>query len=203
MPAKPSTTRACPKNIGNGQTRPNNHLLRVSKKLVSLYITFNFFIFFISLHLPCGSFFTLVDVNGQQKWAKFLAKVENDWYSESVAGRDRSEYVPYAFVAMSGDVTQVKLELTNAMLCDWQVNLVLKRQPKAGGDKSCPYYNPSTQNKMLRTFYAHMKKEHGWQYTENSFKGWKGCVDGVLAEIYAQWLEKYVSSSMKNQSSIL
>ena len=45
---------------------------------------------------------------------------------------------------------------------------------------------------MLWTFYAHMKKEHGWRYTKNDFKGWEGCVDGVLAEICVQWLEKYI-----------
>ena len=47
------------------------------------------------------------------------------------------------------------------------------------------------------------KKEHGWQYTKNHFKGWKGCVDGVLAEIYTQQLEKYVSEWLKIESSIL
>ena len=75
----------------------------------------------------------------------------------------------------------------NAMLCDWQVDLVMKKQPKAAGTKTCPYYSPSSKNKMLLTFYAHMKREYDWRYTKNNFKGWrKGCVDGLLAEIYDQ-----------------
>ena len=101
--------------------------------------------------------------------------------------------MPLAFVVGAGEITMVKRELVNAMLCDWQVDLKMKRPPKEGGDKTCPYYSPGTQNKMLRTFYAHMKREHEWKFTEKDFKGWTGCVDGVLSEIYKQQLEKYVS----------
>ena len=42
--------------------------------------------------------------------------------------------------------------------------------------------------------YSHMKKNHGWLYGEKDFKNWKGCLDGVLAERYAQRHKEYVSS---------
>ena len=141
-----------------------------------------------------------VNANSKQKWEKFLAKVLNEHKSESRAGAERSKYVPLAFVAGSGTKTKVKIELVNTILRDWQVDLVMKRKPKPGEEKTCPYYSPSTQNKMLWTFYAHMNKEHDWDYTENDFKGWKGCVDRVLAE---QRFEKYVSGILLNEISIL
>ena len=137
-----------------------------------------------------------VDFNGEQKWASLLVKVPNERRTATRAGQERSEEVPWAFVVVAGEITQEKLELTNAMLCDWQVDLTMKKKPKAGGTKTCPYYSPSSQNKMLRTFYAHMKREYDWRYIKNNFKGWKGCVDGVLAEIYDQRLKQYVSESI-------
>lgn len=39
--------------------------------------------------------------------------------------------------------------------------------------------------------YSHMKKNHGWLYGEKDFKNWKGCLDGVLAERYAQRHKEY------------
>ena len=48
---------------------------------------------------------------------------------------------------------------------------------------------------MLQTFYACMKREYDWRYTKNNFKGQKGCVDGVLTEIYDQRLKQYASQS--------
>ena len=111
----------------------------------------------------------------------------------SRVGSERAEFVPLAFVAGSGEITQPKLELVNSMLCDWQVDLQLKRKPKAGGKKECPFYSPSTQNQLLRTFYSHMGEHHGWRFSENNFKGWKGCVNGLLVQLYAQRLKLYVS----------
>ena len=159
--------------------------------------TFFAFLYFVVI-CSCNStlYFAVVitvDVNGKMKWEKLLKEVPNPNRTCSRVGSERSDYVPLAYVAGSGPITQVKLELVNAMLCDWQVDLVMKKKPKEGSDRSCPYYSPSTQNQMLRTFYAHMAKHHGWKYTESNFKGWKGCVDGVLGEIYAQRLKVYVS----------
>ena len=47
------------------------------------------------------------------------------------------------------------------------------------------------QNMNLRTFYAHMRKNHGWNFFESDFKNWKGCLDGVLTERYAQRLKPF------------
>ena len=126
---------------------------------MSLNITFNIFLslLFSSSHLVFFCALT-INANSQQKWAKFFVKVLNDRKNSSRAGVDRSKHVLLVFVAGSGDMTQIKLELVNAMLCDWQVDLVMKRKPKPSGEKTCPYYSLCTQNKMLWTFYAHMKK---------------------------------------------
>ena len=169
-------------------------LTKVGKYTVSFLILF-LSILFSSAHANVF-FFTVqksVDVNGEQKWSSLLVEVPNPNKTFSRVGSDRAEFVPLAFVAGSGEITQPKLELVNSMLCDWQVDLQLKRKPKAGGKKECPFYSPSTQNQLLRTFYSHMGKHHGWRFTENNFKGWKGCVDGLLAELYAQRLKLYVS----------
>ena len=57
----------------------------------------------------------------------------------------------------------------------------------------CPFYQPSTQNVELRTFFAHMARTHNWQFNENDLKGFTGSLDAVIAELYDQRLKKYVS----------
>ena len=109
----------------------------------------------------------------------------------SRVGMHRSDTVPKAFVVVAGQKTQKKLELCNAMLCDWQLDLQMAKKPSKG--KICPYYAPATQNKDLRVFYSHMRKNHSWLFTEHDFKNWKGCLDGLLTERYAQRLGEYVS----------
>ena len=101
-----------------------------------------------------------------------------------------SSVVPFAFVAVSGFPSRKKLMLANAMLIDWQINLRKKTTKK---DEVCPFYQPSTQNVEMRTFFAHMAKMHDWQFSESELKGYKGSLTGVIQEIYAQRLEKYVS----------
>ena len=79
-----------------------------------------------------------INANSQQKWAKFFVKVLNDRKNSSRAGVDRSKHVLLVFVPGSGDMTQIKLELVNVMLCDWQMDLVMKRKPKPSGEKLAP-----------------------------------------------------------------
>ena len=129
------------------------------------------------------------DKDGNQKWASLLVEVANPNKTSSRVGSERSEMVPKAFVVLAGVKTQKKVELANAMLCDWQLDLKMKKLPK--GKKECPFYAPVTQNMNLRTFYAHMRKNHGWNYYESDFKSWKGCLDGVLSERYAQRLKAF------------
>ena len=135
-----------------------------------------------------------MDKDGNQKWGSLLVEIPNPNKTYSRAGMGRKELVPKAFVIVSGQKTREKIELCNAMLCDWQVELKIVKKPKKG--KTCPYYALETQNTNIRAFYSHMRKEYGWDFTEHNFKGWKGCLDGVLEEVYGQRLKEYVSTRL-------
>ena len=94
-------------------------------------------------------------------------------------------------MACAGPFKHDKLELTNALLIDWQVDLKMEKKPSNEDD--CPFYQPSSQNVGFRTFLAHMKKTHGWIWENKNFTKWDGCLNGVLKELYSQRYAKYVS----------
>ena len=83
------------------------------------------------------------------------------------------------------------------MLCDWMIGLEKTRAPK--GNKKCKYYAPGSQNVTLRTFFAHMKKEHEWEWQLGDFKNWPGCLDKMLKVVYNQRLNEYVSTYIQYQ----
>ena len=76
--------------------------------------------------------------DGNQKWASLLVEVPNPNKTNSRVGSEHSEMVPKVFVVLAGGKSQKKIELVNAMLCDWQVDLKKKKTPK--GKNECPYY---------------------------------------------------------------
>ena len=78
----------------------------------------------------------VLDKDGKQKWASLLVEVPNPHKTNSRVGSERTDTVPKAFVVLSGAKMQKKVELANAMLCDWQVDLKMKKVPK--GNNSCP-----------------------------------------------------------------
>ena len=41
------------------------------------------------------------------------------------------------------------------------------------------------------TFLGAMKKEHDWQYTDKDFKSFKGCLQGVMEELYDTRYDQY------------
>jgi len=123
---------------------------------------------------------------GKQKWNFMLKSVKNPQF---VVGNGSPE-VPFAFPSVAGIPTRKKLHLANAMICDWQLNLRKKGVVKDG---ECPYYQPSTQNVELRTFFGHMSKHHDWQFSDNELKGFEGSLYGCIQEMYAQRLEEFVS----------
>jgi len=123
---------------------------------------------------------------GKQKWNFMLKTVKNPQF---VVGNGSPE-VPFAFPSVAGIPTRKKLHLANAMICDWQLNLRKKGVVKDG---ECPYYQPSTQNVELRTFFGHMTKHHDWQFSDSELKGFEGSLYGCIQEMYAQRLEEFVS----------
>ena len=125
--------------------------------------------------------------DGKQKWAYLLVEVKNPNYTP---GNSFSKTVPRAFVAVAGERSRAKLMLCNALVVDHQVNLKKIRKLKTD---EFEYYHPSTQAVELRTFFAHMNTMHDWRYTEKDLSGFKGSLQGVMKEVFAQRLKKYVS----------
>ena len=115
-----------------------------------------------------------------------LVEVENPSF---VPGSDSPATVPAAFVVGSGEKTHQKKYLVNQMICDWQVRYQKVRISKK---KECPFYQPSAQNQHLRTFFGAMKKHYDWQWADSDFKGFRGCLHGVIEELYCQRRLQYV-----------
>ena len=80
--------------------------------------------------------------------------------------------------------------LCNALVVDHQVNLKKIRKLKTD---EFEYYHPSTQAVELRTFFAHMNTMQDWRYTKKDLSGFKGSLQRVMKEVFAQRLKKYVS----------
>ena len=63
---------------------------------------------------------SVIDKDGNQKWAVMLELVNNSHYRHG-RRHDDSETVPRGFVVCSGPITPDKLDVANAMCVDWQV----------------------------------------------------------------------------------
>ena len=138
----------------------------------------------------CAIFTFLVDKDGNRKWAKALKMVENPFFCPTQAGSLRPKEVPHAYVLVAGDKSQHKREMINAMVVDWQVDL---RKTKLKKGQTCPFYSPVTQNGIVRTFFAFMKDNHGWQYTDTDFRGFTGSLNSVLSVLYDERFQQFVS----------
>ena len=125
--------------------------------------------------------------DGKPKWESMLVEVDNPYFNGM--GPDHVEKVPKAFTQVSGAITPMKSQLANNMLVDWM--LILKKQTVSPGE--CEFFQPSTTNLMLRTFFPFMGKFHNWKFTTASFSNFEGCLSGVLKSIYEQRRKKYVS----------
>jgi hypothetical protein len=102
---------------------------------------------------------------------------------------DHPEKVWKAFTAVSGAISPMKSQLANSMLVDWM--LALRKEKFSPSE--CEYFQPSTTNLMLRTFFPFMARFHNWKYTTASFSNFEGCLSGVLKAIYEQRRKEYVS----------
>ena len=77
------------------------------------------------------------------------------------------------------------------MMIDWQISVKMDK-PKKG--KSCPWYAPSLQNTMIKTFFANMRKKYGWQWTQKDFENDPYCLGSVIKSIYSERFNEYVSA---------
>ena len=89
--------------------------------------------------------------------------------------------------------TRSKSVLANSMLVDFAVSLVMKKPGKDG----CPFYQPSSQNQMMRTLLAAMHDDYMWDYTMEKSFNFKGGVQKVLNELYQVRMKKYPRVSVK------
>ena len=74
------------------------------------------------MNLPLVCLLLTVTKDGKQKWEHLLVEVENSNYRKTRKS-NKKETVPLLIVACAGVYDQAKLELTNALLIDWQIDL--------------------------------------------------------------------------------
>ena len=124
---------------------------------------------------------------------EFTARVENPFKFGSF-GEGYLTVVPRIFVDLTGDVSFQKVRLANRVLCSWQDEY---KKKKAGGKDddrdNCPYYQPSSQNHMLRVFFAGMNKRFGWQLGMDDLSGFPGSLTAMLAKKYSERKAIWVS----------
>ena len=96
------------------------------------------------------------------------------------------------FVILSNEPNTQKKHLANMLLCEWQADLKMKNPDP---DTKCPYYQPSSQNTMIRTFFSAMKRHHDWVLGYDDFKGFGGSLSALLKVKYDKRAAKYVSTS--------
>ena len=123
----------------------------------------------------------------------FTVRVENPFKFGSF-GEGYMTVVPRIFVDLTGDVSYQKVRLANRVMCSWQDDYKMKKVgSKEGAGSNCPYYQPSSQNHMLRVFFAGMNKRFGWQLGLDDLSGFTGSLTAMLAKKYAERKAIWVS----------
>ena len=124
---------------------------------------------------------------------EFTARVENPFKFGSF-GEGYLAVVPRIFVDLTGDVSFQKVRLANRVLCSWQDQYKKKKAGVKDDDRdNCPYYQPSSQNHMLRVFFAGMNKRFGWQLGMDDLSGFPGSLTAMLAKKYSERKAIWVS----------
>ena len=123
----------------------------------------------------------------------FTVRVENPFKFGSF-GEGYMTVVPRIFVDLTGDVSYQKVRLANRVMCSWQDDFKMKKVgSKEDAGSNCPYYQPSSQNHMLRVFFAGMNKRFGWQLGLDDLSGFTGSLTAMLAKKYAERKAIWVS----------
>ena len=128
------------------------------------------------------------------KWNHLLEYVDFD-------GPGTYEKAPMILIAIGGEKDNDKLQLANLSLIDWQAATRKKVNPqgkKREKDDPCPWYQPSTQNVHLRTFFGTVQRVFGWQFQQSDFNFSAG-LNGFIKDLYACRERTYgkVSSNLK------
>jgi hypothetical protein len=121
------------------------------------------------------------------KWIQMLSPVANPFRLD----RNSPNEIPALFLMCSGKENYGKRSLANLALIEWQGRTRMKN---VKGDSKLIWYQPSTQNQRLRTFFGTMCQRFDWQFTLNSFL-YAGGLDGFLKALYSSRLQKYADVS--------
>ena len=119
----------------------------------------------------------------EDKWTELLRPVKFDGPSFTTA--------PYILVEIGGLKTPIKTQLANLSLIDWMAASQKKvvKAPKTKGKKlklgGIPYYQPSSQNQRLRTFFGTVSRVFTWQYDLCDFNFNSG-LTGFIKDLYAK-----------------
>ena len=81
------------------------------------------------------------------------------------------------------------LDLVNRVMVDW-VRVYRKIRVK---ENECPYYSPSSTMTSIRSLFAYFTKAYGWVICFEDLKGFDGCLDFVLSDLFKKNQETYVS----------
>ena len=126
-----------------------------------------------------------------KKWDHLLDYVPFD-------GPGTYDSVPRIFLVLGGRQDNNKLQLANFSLIDWMAATKKKDKPKRkrsgkaksdedesnDNDVKCPWYQPSTQNQHLRTFFGTVQRVFDWQFQQSDFNFNSG-LNGFIKDLYA------------------
>ena len=117
-----------------------------------------------------------------EKWTNLLTEVRFD-------GPGSFTTAPKILVEIGGPKTNTKTQLANLSLIDWMAVTKKKYTKPANlsGSKlkmeGVPYYQPSTQNQRLRTFFCTVQTVFNWQYQLSDFDFQQG-LTGFINKLY-------------------
>ena len=116
----------------------------------------------------------------KNKWEKLLTLERFD-------GPGNYVRAPKILIAIGGDKSNTKTQLANLSLIDW---MAITKKKKANSDEGSklkmsrnPYYQPSTQNQRLRTFFGTVQRIFNWQYQLSDFDFNSG-LTGFINKLY-------------------
>lgn len=98
--------------------------------------------------------------------------------------------IPKVFVDLSGLVSFGKIRLVNRLVCSWQSDFKMK---VPNSETKCPFYQPASQNNLLRVFFSAMNRRFGWVIGLHELTGFTGCLTAMLANLYSERKKIWVS----------
>lgn len=134
-----------------------------------------------------------------QAYKELCICVENP-FRTGVLDENIMSVLPKVIIDLSGEVTVFKIRLANRVMCSWQEEFKMKVPDKKS---KCPYYQPASQNGLIRMFFSAMNKRYGWVIGLSELSHFPGCLTAMLFTLYGERRKKWVSSCVYLFYSIL